>query len=258
MNNRKLNDLLKEWADRRPPDAERKKRLDERMLRALVAEKYTGDTPPALDTLASVVWNRLTWAVAGALGAFALLWFLRVPAPVHPEHNGVTILARIAPEEIRAQRMLFQETSALFNDRLHWIVQTANDIQLGIQPGNTAFTDAKNLLLIRLVVVKKTGSETHWENVWQGDVLAADQEVIRVGLGPHRQDRLSVWSFPNADGTFTVESRLSLERPVQLATESDAVCRPGRPRQIALFITGDAEYRIFQTLDVLSSTQGSS
>ena len=84
--------------------------------------------------------------------------------------------------------------------------------------------------------------------MWESDVLTRSEQVIDIAPNQKRDDRIGLWIYPVADGRFAVDSRISLNAPIRIYSDSSDVVEDGKPTAIAVTIVGSKEYRVYQTV----------
>jgi hypothetical protein len=255
MNNRKLDDLLRGWAQRARAGDERLQPIAQAVSRSLAGQKLLDDEVLVAPGNVQRLWGRFAYAAAGVAAGFVLALAAVHTGLLHgPRGNGAVQFACLDPDQIRARRAVFGEMDRLFAGQLRWVATSGDNVQMGLGSGQ-AF-DAAPPMLVRLVVLRKAAGEQTWRQVWDTDILARSQEYVEVAPDADSANRLAVWVYPNADGTLVVESSIQLRSPVAVDSSTSSIVRDGMPVEILALRADDAEYRVFQTADRLPAEKG--
>lgn len=254
MKNRELDDLLKNWAGRVQAGDSRIERIAGDVSRSLAGQTFPVEEEVKTP---SVFWPRLAWAVGGVILGFvmALACFHAGWLGGGDLNGGAVSLARISSNLIQGQKVVFNEMENLFQDRLRWIVSSGNNVQMGIAGEGEAVAGTRPML-VRVVVLRRGIGENKWKSIWDTDVLARGEEFVESAPNPGRDNRLCVWVCPNVDGTLVVESHVALEAPVEIASSTSSVVKPGAPVQLLSLRTDEADYCVYQTVDWLNGDKG--
>ena len=196
-------------------------------------------------------------ATAAALVAAIMLLVFRdrpdndvVPSGLPPQY------AWLQESQLGEKAALLREMQPMFENRLQWIAETDGRVVLQVQQdsggGAAAPSDAADVV-VRVVVVRRGPQSTRWTPVWAVDVVARQEQVVR--LTPANADlppgtEFSLWVFAVDDDVIAVDSRLSLAEHSLRAEFSD-VQRPGVPATVYEVQTDGQQYRVFQTIAVL-------
>lgn len=252
MKDDRLDGTLRTWATRRARGEDAFVRVRSRAAERLREEKYLdlGAGAPASGGLARTAG----WVLAtAAFVVLALLWRTDpgVRETVEPANGGGRELARIAPRHALARARLFDETGAVFADRLRWLATIGGDVQVGLSPEHDGGPSDAPPLFVRLVVVLRLEGRDEWQSVWSADVLTRSREFVVVRAAGADGGEVTLWVDPRDDGRFLVESDLALRGPVRLATSAARLLVPGEPEQVLSLRSPDGEVRVYQTVEPL-------
>ena len=243
MKNQALDNLLKSWATRVQANDDHVTELSGNISRSLAGQKLLEDEVLVTSGNISRLWGRFAYAAAGVAVGFVLAL-----AAMHTglfrslRENGAVQFARLDPEQIRARRIVFGEMDRLFAGQLRWVATSGDNVQMGLGTGQSI--DTAPLTLVRLVVLRKAAGEQTWRQVWDTDIVARNEEYVEVAPNAGLANHLTVWVYPNADGTLVVESSIQLRSPVAVDSSSSSIVRAGLPVEIMALKTDDAEYRV--------------
>lgn len=246
-----LDKLLKDWSSHTATDDKALAGL-ERSIATGMREASHRPSVVLPEAATFSPWGRLAWFALGAATALAVaLSFVRIPAPPNGVH---------APELVQTSesvRRLFDEVNRLFAGNLKWIAQSDGAVELGISPDQDEFARDGEPFAVHIAVVSRAGNEGPWKKVWESDILTRSEQAIDIAPNQKRDDRIGLWIYPVADGRFAVDSRLSLNAPVRIYSDSSDVVEDGKPVPIAVMTVGDRQYRVYQTVTRLKANVGS-
>jgi len=255
--NKDLNTLLKDWQSRKQADGEHIDRAVRSVMEQVSSDRFPGAWENSAGESPVSFWRKSLYAGIGAVCVLlfgAVLFFYHgTPA------DGVSRFAEIRPEERRENSVIFREVERLFDERLQWIFMNRGELSLGIDPDGGYAVSSGQPVLVRMVVVKRSNSESAWATVWKNDLVMRSEELVQVSVDDLLPERLAFWILPNEDGTFSVDSRWSLMDLPAISASSFHILAPGRPKNVLTTKSDDTEYRIYQTVITLepeASEQG--
>lgn len=253
MKNDQLEGRLRSWAFRRAANDRDIDRVHVRASERLRAEPHLeleGAPGVPVSRLRFPVWAT---AAAAALIVSVLLWQGGPASHDTAEtiNGDARELARIAPEHAAARARLFDETGAVFADRLRWLATIGDDVQVGLSPESEEEASGSPPLIVRLVVVLKLEGRDDWQRVWTADVLTRSEEFVVIRPRDNGGGEVALWVDLREDGRYVVESDLALSGPVRLATSATRVLVAGEPQQVLCLRSAEGEYRVYQTVEPL-------
>jgi hypothetical protein len=250
--NRKIDNLIKEWARQAEPTDEHLKALTQRVSGKLryvqpEAEGNKQRAPSAFRILAP-----LGYTAIGALAAVVM--FLYLPIGVQEVNSGSALKVAAAAAGLSQSRIatgikLFDEMDRLFNGNLRWVSESNGDMGMGVEttPGPCDAVPA----LVRITVLARRGDSADWSTAWQSDVVLRGQDLVEVAPNAESANKLALWVFPLEDGKIAVDTSVSLALSGHLATQISAVIAPGETTELAVVHEDGTEYRVFQTVVLL-------
>ena len=246
----RLDSLLKDWSSRSSCDdkalscLEREIAMKARELRYISSAALQG--APAFSP-----WGRLAWFSMGATVALAVaLVFVRLPTPANNP---------AAPKIVQSSESvhsLFKEVNRLFAGNLRWVAQSDGAMELGIDPDKDESARDCEPFAVHIAVVSRAVNDGPWKTIWESDILTRSEQAIDITPNRKRDDRVALWIFPVADGRFAVDSRLSLDAPFHIYSDTSDVVEDGKPTRIAMMTIGAREYRVYQTVVRLKANVG--
>ena len=240
-----IDRLLKDWSSR---TAEGHKGLSalERQVTLKMREAHHAAHLPEFAAFSPL--GRLAWFALGAVTALAVaLAFVRIPAPANGAHG-----PELAQTSASVRR-LFHEVDRLFAGNLRWIAQSDGAVELGINPDQRDARRGSESFAVHIAVVTRTGNEGAWKRVWESDILTWGEQAIDIAPDQKLDNRVALWIYPVAEGRFAVDSRVTLNAPVRLYSDTTDVVEDGKPTPIAVMTVGAREYRVYQTVTRLKA-----
>ena len=253
----KLDSILQDWAARQAPTEEHLLDLRSRITNEISQGRYLSHTEER--SLAVIpLWSKLAYAGLGAAVTLiiALLYFnsfLAVRAP-SSGNGSASSFAAISKKQVEAGERVFREMERLFPNNLRWVSESNGDIGMGVESVQGGILKDSPRILVRLTVVSRKEGEKLWKPIWKTDVLLRGEELVEVVPNREKDNRLALWVYPLADGKIAIDSNLALDVPIRLASRINAVVDPGEPAEIMSVRAEDTEYRVFQTVEVLSAS----
>jgi len=247
----KLDSLLKDWSSHMAAGDKALAGLEQRIALGMREARH-GASAALQETPAFSPWGRLAWFALGAATAFAIaLAFVRLPAAAN--NADIPALVRSSGSVHR----LFNEVNRMFAGNLKWIAQSDGAVELGISPDKDDSTRDGEPFAVHIAVVSRAEGEGPWKKVWESDILTRSEQAIDIALNRKRDDRIGLWIYPVQDGRLAVDSRVSLNAPVKICSESSDIVDDGKPTVIAVVTIGSREYRVYQTVTRLRANVGS-
>jgi hypothetical protein len=252
----KLDDRLKEWAARHEASPSTLEKLASRVNVEAVRRRYANDTMPA--SALRLFWGKLGYALTGAIVAGVVFVVLHHSQPQVGQGEVVMAERLVAPtaDQVSSIRHLFAETARLFPQRLRWIAQSNGDMGLGVEEGEQDWTSDTPPMLVRLVVVSRTGTESAWRPVWSSDVVLRGEDLAEITPNRNAANKLTLWVYPLQNGRVAVDTGVVLDKPMKFASRLNSVVKVGEPAEVGMVRRGDTEYRLFQTVEPLCTGKG--
>lgn len=246
-----LDELLTGWAERKTPPVDQLEGIQRAITNEVARERILAtEEGPALGSF--LFLHKLAYAGAGAAAMAAVLVVVLVFHGGKPVTNGdASRFALISPEKIKASREIFNEMDRVFGERLRWVAETGSKVSMGVESAAvTAASDAKPAV-IRLSVVSRLVGGKAWAQVWESDVLLRGEDAVEVKPDPAKANGMAFWVYPLADGKIAVDANISLTAPVGLCSRVSDVVESGKPSEVMSLRSGDREYRVYQTVQML-------
>ena len=238
-----IDGLLRDWSSRMAGDSKSLAGLERKITMKMRETRYA-----YTETKAFSMWGRLAWFSLGAVTAFAIaMVFVRLPSEGNSTH--VPELARTSESVHR----LFKEVDRLFAGNLRWIAQSDGNVELGIDPDSGKSESGEQTFAVHIAVVARNDDESTWKKVWESDILTWGEQSIDVAPDENRDNRVALWIYPVADGRFAVDSRVTLNAPVRIYSDSSDVVEDGKPTAVTVMTIGPREYRVYQTVTRLKA-----
>ena len=242
-----LEERLRAWALRRAPEEDDLDRVRACASERLRAEPHLGLGDAPAFPAARIRFPAWAAAAAVALVAFVLLWRADSERQNTAEsHNGDALeLARIAPEHAAARARLFDETDAVFADRLRWLATIGRDVQVGLVPESGEEGPGSPPLIVRLVVVLKLEGHDDWQPVWSADVLTRSEEFVVIRPRDDGGDEVTLWVDSRDDGRYVVGIRPGpLPVPSDWRRGAAGFSSLANPSRSSAFSRRKGEYRV--------------
>lgn len=244
----KLEQILRKWSAQNEADDDRINQLARRISTEAVQARTKTNTPTSLFS----VWHKLLYAGCGAVVAAAISvlcfhFFLENCATNAATDNG-TRLADISEEKMAASRKLFAEMNKLFPEQLRWISESNGDICLGIESLAINDSEQSTPVLVKLTVVSRETGNKRWRPAWNTYVLLRGEEMVEIARNDASGNRLALWVYPLEEGKLAVDTDISMNTPVRIASTASKIVKPGQPTKMASFKTVDKEYNLYQTV----------
>lgn len=258
MKNTDLTHLLRSWAARHEPDAARSQDIAARAVLSAGRTPLALLPPGTAERPAHPWWPHLLSATAGAAAAclaMALLGHWRPAAappvaPVAPAAAPLPDLGGPAPAEWAE---LYQPIDELFSGRLLWLVESDRDIRLGLPENGPPPGPPGSLVVVRTVVLSRTGPGTPWRRVWEVTAAARAEQSVDA---PLEDARLALWAYPLPDGGVAVDSALELRHPIALNLNASNVFLSANPVRVLSMQTETAEVQVLQMVSVAPREAG--
>lgn len=195
--------------------------------------------------------------LAGRSGAFTKSIYVLSNDPVNPVCQ-FEIKGEVTPEPRASGMVLNLVTTS--NTVPGWVSGVASSNQPAVshdtvlvQPGMVYLgtIGASSTQSVTIAVSRGIG-ETNWKQVWAACAIVQGQELVEISPNESGNSRLSLWVYPLADGKVAVDSTLALHTPEALNSTVTAVLGQNVPSELLYKQSGDAEYKVIQTVKVLS------
>ena len=244
-----VDSKLREWAARRQASQAHLDSLATRTVTEAARRRFVAIEPmPA----GSQFLARLGYALTGAIVAGLVIVFgLQRGAPglAGDEAGGALRQAVPTPGQISTIARLYAETVRLFPRRLRWIAQSNGDMGLGVEATEESWIADAPPMLVRLVIVSRTGRDTAWRPVWSTDVVLRGEDMAEIAPNRNAANKVALWVYPLQNGKVAVDTAVELDKPLRFASRQSAVVTAGQPTPVATVRLGDVEYRLIQTVE---------
>lgn len=154
--------------------------------------------------------------------------------------------ASLGAAVLAAKRQLLNETSALFDEQLAWIVDGQR--QMSLEVGDQASIGDGEFMLVRVVVARRTSADSPWSTVWQADVISRSQSLVEVAPKQFDGSSFALWTYQMPDGAVAVDMDLMLDQNTQLQASSSTVLQAGQPARVSCSSEDGVEQCVFQTV----------
>ena len=240
------------WAERRKHDDIES--LCQKITQAVAEDRF--EEPTLVVTRPATLWlPRLGYALAGAAAlAIVMLGVQRFGGPETGGDSGFLAMARIPSQELAAGARVFNETAQLFEHRLKWIVESNGDVGMGVDSCPEGDVDDAPPAFVRVMVLERTAGEETWRRTWKADVIVRGQQMAEVATNGDGKHKLMLWVYPMEDGRLLVDTDMVLTGSLKFAARESSIMIGGEPAEIASMRRGDTEYRVLQTVEMLSET----
>ncbi len=249
-----LKKTIQDWSAAREASPESLRILSARIS----TETARRRSPPATTGSAALpppLWPRFALAACASavLALTAFIVCFRFAASDSKEINIASSLpAAITGEQAENGRKLFNELEYVFADQLRWAAYSNGKIKLGIEPIQGGADRDSAAFQYRLTVLSRKAGDKTWQPAWTKDVLLRSEEFVEVTSDSSERNSLSLWILPVPDGKVMVETGLSLDAPARIASRSSSLMDIGKPVELLSTRSEDTEYRVFQSVALLS------
>ncbi len=164
----------------------------------------------------------------------------------------LTGLSALPREQLVAKARLFAEMRAVFGNQLDWIAETTDRVEIGLIK-DPAAARQPGLLVVRMVVERRSTATSDWKTVWSADVVAPNEESVTLRPVPGASPAtLSLWAYRLPDGMVFVESKLTLsDRQAAILSSSESILENNRPTEVSAMDADGAQYRVLHTAATL-------
>jgi hypothetical protein len=246
--NKRLDNLIQQWAKRSEPSDEHLAMLKRRIAGKLPFVQV-GEGTAQSSTPSNHVLSRLAYVTLGAAAAAVVLLSMPRGKDGNEDRSAASAasaMAGISERRIEMGERLFEEMNRLFNGNLRWVAESNGDIGMGVETVESP-CDAVPAL-VRVTVLARRGNSAVWSTAWQSDVVLRGQDLVEVAPNADTANKLALWVFPLEDGNIAVDTSLSLNLSARLATQVSTVIAPGETTELATVHGGGTEFRVFQTV----------
>ena len=181
-----------------------------------------------------------------------LVVFIHMIDVERSRRNKVPRYAEFDREQALEKALLLNEMDHVFDNRLVWVAETPAGLNFGLRQSDEEAIGESERLAVRVVVERRAVGDSAWKQFWAMDVMSRDQEFVSVSPREDTKQQLQLWAYRLPDGAIAVESTLQLSGDVSFLAESSGLYRDRTPQQVATTRDHEAEYRVFQSVAVLS------
>jgi len=261
MKKTQLDRLLQDWARGRRTTPETHDELLKGIGEQLRRRPLMGLPAPApARPRPAVLWgSRLGWAAVGA--AAASLVFCCVyqgPLPCRSTAGRATPGAAVrapwprTPGAGSGSEGLVRTINELFCDRLLWLAETDDDVEIGLAADGAPVPPVPGpLIAVDVFVRSRTGPEAAWRQARAVRVVTRPEQVIQTTFGAKSASRLVLWAYALEDGALAVDSKLELRSPVDASVTASRIFVSDRPLRVFSLQTDTLEFQVLQAAAVV-------
>lgn len=268
-----LDALLQDWSRTSDVAATRLEKLAQRIVLSAVDERAVVDEPstrperarPPSDTNARAWSTRLALALAASLlGVLLIRWLdgSKPISPAPPSSESADIppeLAWLRTDQLDAKRQLLGELNELFDRRVEWFAETSGHLEMDLRPVRderppAATKDAA--VAVRVLVVSRPRGESTWRIAWALDIVARNEQVVRLSPAAAAGADVEIWAYRLPDGVIHVDSRVTIPSLEGLRLTNATIFDNERPAQVGKWATDQAEYRAYELAASLTPDVG--
>ena len=171
----------------------------------------------------------------------------KVSAEVPPDY------VWLRKEQIKSKKLLLSEMKRLFNDRLAWVVESGDQLELSVDESAVNEQDVSSVehFAVRLVVEHRNTSNDEWQVAWEVDVITRQEEFIHIPAGKVSNQELTIWTCRLSDGAIAVDSQLRMLGMNSALVESLELHLSENPVVVTTAEKNKTEYRVFQSVATL-------
>ena len=241
---RKLDALLTQWADRNAIDSVKRPCLTRNVLAA------PRPSPRGDSGLRRRVPARSTWVVATGVAVMVLIGVtssLRRPNT----HRASVEVRRVDPGALVKLAALWSETSRLFGPQLDWLADingetSASELLMGINDGLPKAAESEpERVGVRLVVRTRNARSGGWSDVWSGWWICPTGTTVDFQTADGRTSG-SLWVQSRPNGRFVVSHWLNWREHPELSGPLEAEVTTGESAVLADQLTGGYEVQVVQ------------
>jgi hypothetical protein len=249
--------ILRTWSRRRQ-SAKNLDQLKHRVLANLARSPSSNTDNMPSDSQPSTRgrktrWPEVLYISAASVALVAAGWFVLTYKNFHSTDDaGPPTLSWFQDDELRKQAKLLREVDSLFENRLAWLAESNGRVSLEVSQIQPSENDRATCseVAVRVVMLKRDTGTFQWIPIWSANVLARQEEVVR--LAPESADlpagsNMSFWTFVLKDGAIAVDSAFSLKDAAGQSTYS-GLQRSGVPAEVHFLQDRGEEYKIYQTV----------
>jgi len=261
-----VDQLLGRWAERRQ-STKNLDQLHEQIMSAWYEEGAQAPDPRVsphvtITSPRQTIPARLVWF---ALGAAAAVIIVLGMSTVLDEHGSKVIVSTtpdsvwLPADQVAEKAKLLREMERVFENRLEWVAETDGRVLLEVRQGGLGESrlDTETGVAVRVVVVRRSANQPHWKPVWAVDLVARQEQVIRLtpeSAALPEGAELSLWAYAADEEMVAVDSNLTL---AGLPVEStfSGMQQSGKPTVVHSVEESGVEYQVFQTVAILNNSE---
>ncbi len=259
-----LDRLLSQWAENQSPNASDLARISSKIIQSLDQHPNRTEQPLILANSDSR-WPAVAWFALGA-AAVALLalgynWLapsVEGPSKIAKQTTLPPAFSWLRDDQLRNKALVLNELESLFDHKLNWFTDSADKVQVGIE-GRSSRSDAKAILphaiAVRVVVERRPVGRSDWTIAWTIDVVAKNEEVVRLNSDSADDAKFAMWAYVLPDGEIVLDTDLDYGDGA-LKSHTSEVQLNREPREVFMCVANGFEYREFQAAAVLVNTAG--
>ncbi len=259
-----LNRLLRGWAEEHAPTAADVDLLTTRIMQATEAEPEAEswlDSPtdlsptlPATQSWFGPVAALAVVAAAVIVLVVATMWrtgthSASIPA-VAKTREVPPPAAWLPDDQLRAKAVLLHEMESIYGCQLNWLAETDQRVQFDIEQRVTARDD--QVVAVRVVVQRRQLGRTQWELAWEIDVVARNEEVVRLVPETAGMPQLEMWAYALPDGMIALDTDVQLDGSALVRSVTTVLQPDGRPQEVLTARAANVEFRVYHTVAFLN------
>ena len=264
----KLDRLLQAWAAHTAPEKDRVNALALKVSAAVGDVRFADLEEGLGDRSVLTYGGRLAWFSVGAAVAVLVMAFWSLctsrpgeqyggqPGGTDGQPQVAEASASLTGQQLAAAATLFAEMQHVFSRELAWVAEADGTVCVGLDSHFPSEPGPAPAIVVRIVLVSRKEGELTWKVLRKMDVVTRSEQ--RVELSPEELSgaKVVLWAYPLAEGLILLDSSLVLDAPIRASSSTSEVLRAGSPIQLLSVQTGDAEYRVFQTAEVMAGKAG--
>lgn len=160
--------------------------------------------------------------------------------------------------ELAAQEKLLAETQRLFDTRVLWLAEEADQLRVGLSEAAPEIRDRAAAVAVRLVVTRRNQHAPTWTTIRSIDVIARSESAVQI-IDDHQG--LFLWAYVLPDGMIAIDTDLSVistnevdARGDAFRATSSAIHRPGVPELVASGQLAGERFQIFQVASLIPAS----
>lgn len=257
---RKLDNLLHDWARSRQADSARVDALTQRVVVDFEQARTSGvAAEPVRAVPSGPLWG-MVLAACAAVG-LVLHWVGDRPRlggssdRTQGAGSPAALLDSVTKEQRSAKWELLRELNDVYDRRIAWFVETKDRLGLELQSpvdDRPPAAETAAPVLVRVVIQSRPRGTGAWSVVRSLDIVTSNEQVVRLSPELVEHTSLSLWVFRLPDGMLHVESQGSFEADAAIRWDSMAPVKDGQALHVAHGTAGQTEFQVWQVAATLT------